>query len=139
MHEGIEAEEEARERKFQGIPDDQPLNSVHDHDHEHTDSDDTKPGIPDLPFAPDPHDDQHALHVQEKHVQIPQRETPPEKLPPEVKFQKAALEGRVKDEWGQGAEGYKRPRTPADKMRKNLPYKVFVLGYIENCRLISYP
>lgn len=135
MHEKIEAEEEARERRFQGIPDDQPLDQAHDHDH--PDPSEAKPdtsGVeslaPEMSLAPNPHDDQHAFGLDEKHLPIPQRETPPEKLPPEVRFQKAALEGRDKDEWGQGTEGYKRPRTPADKMRKNLPYKVVVCPFI---------
>jgi nucleobindin len=52
------------------------------------------------------------------------RETPPENLPPEIKYGGAAAEGRAKPEWGQGEDGYKRPKTAADKMRKNLPYKV---------------
>ncbi|GJJ13161.1 hypothetical protein Clacol_007412 [Clathrus columnatus] len=128
MHEKIEADEDARERKFQGIPEDQPLNSAHDH--EHADTPQSKPEAPggeslapEMSQAPHPHDDQQVFEADEKHFPIPQRETPPEKLPPEVKFQKAALEGRNKDEWGQGTEGYSRPRTAADKMRKNLPYK----------------
>ncbi|TFK70448.1 hypothetical protein BDN72DRAFT_818780 [Pluteus cervinus] len=51
------------------------------------------------------------------------RVTPPEKEEPAVKFKDASSEGRAKAEWGTGEDGYKAPKAPADKMRKNLPYK----------------
>ncbi|KAF8522820.1 precursor to secretory protein Ssp120 [Gautieria morchelliformis] len=138
MHEQIEAEEEARERRFQGLPADTPSNpSAHDHDHPAPPDAADAPSEPQIPgaesLAPDasmaahPHDDQHAFGVPEPPLseppKLPIRETPPEKQPPEVKYGKAAAEGRSKSEWGQGEDGYKRPKTPADKMRKNLPYK----------------
>lgn len=144
MHDSIEAEEEARERRFQGLPS-VPLSDPKRHDHDHPSPPDPastpsepEPQIPGVEsLAPDPspavhpHDDQKAFGVPEppplsEPPKLPLRETPPEKQPPEIKFGKAAAEGRTKSEWGQGSDGYKRPKTAADKMRKNLPYKVCI-------------
>jgi hypothetical protein len=155
MHEQIEAEEEARERRFQGIPEGTPSNlNTHDHDHPappeaaDTQSEPQIPGaeplVPEASMAAHPHDDQQAFGVPEPPLsqpsKLPIRETPPEKLPPEIKYGKAAAEGRSKSEWGQGEDGYKRPKTAADKMRKNLPYKVCTFsswsgkpGMLTNC------
>ena len=144
MHEEIEAEEDARERRFQGLSPDTPSKpNAHDHDHDRPASADaasatTEPQIPgveslapEASLVPHPHDDQHAFGIREPPLseppKLPTRETPPEKQPPEVKYGKAAAEGRSKSEWGQGEDGYKRPKTAADKMRKNLPYKVCTL------------
>jgi len=140
MHAAIEAEEEARERSYQGVPSDEPLNPVHDHAPEPSSPVAGSPVAESLAesesssmsgeLAPDhtpvahPHDDQKAFGFEEPKIKLPQRETPPEMQPPEIKYGKAAEEGRHKDEWGQGSDGYKRPRSAADKMRKNLPYKV---------------
>jgi nucleobindin len=33
-------------------------------------------------------------------------------------------EGSWSQEWGTGPDGYKAPAKPAEKMKKNLPYKV---------------
>jgi len=51
------------------------------------------------------------------------RVTPPEKLDPEVKYGGAKEEGRARPEWGSGDEGFKTPKTPAERLRKNVPYK----------------
>jgi len=52
------------------------------------------------------------------------RQTPPEKQPPSVKYKDAPEQAREKPEWGEGEAGYKRPKNAADKLRKNMPYKV---------------
>lgn len=52
------------------------------------------------------------------------RETPPEKQPPSVKYKDAPEQAKEKPEWGEGDAGYKRPQNAADKLRKNMPYKV---------------
>lgn len=137
MHAAIEKEEEARERRFQGIPD-EPLNPSSPSSNEaQTPPADKPEAAPDVPIPPHPHDDQKAFGVSNAQgsdkSKIPQREVPPEKRPPEQRYGQAANEARTKEEWGQGPDGYKPPRTPADKMRKNLPYKVssFVVGYFD--------
>ena len=136
MHQKIEAEEEARERRFQGLAADELLTpNAHDHDRPapaqpppHTHGQPASPGAASLApgHAPPahPHDDQQAFGVPDPKQPIPSRETPPEKQPPEVRYGSAAAEGRKKADWGEGEDGYKRPKTPADKMRRNLPYKV---------------
>ena len=52
------------------------------------------------------------------------RLTPPEKQPPSVKYKGAPEQAKEKPEWGEGEAGYKRPKNAADKLRKNMPYKV---------------
>ena len=52
------------------------------------------------------------------------RQPPPERQDPRVKFKDAGAEAEAKPEYGQGEEGYMRPRSAADKLRKNMPYKV---------------
>ena len=59
------------------------------------------------------------------------RVTPPEKQDPEIRYGGAKEESKSRDEWGSGADGFKSPKTPADRLRKNVPYKV-------NCSL-SHP
>ena len=52
------------------------------------------------------------------------RQTPPEKQPPSVKYKDAPGQAKEKPEWGEGDAGYTRPKNAADKLRKNMPYKV---------------
>jgi len=52
------------------------------------------------------------------------RQTPPEKQPPSVKYKGAPEQAKEKPEWGEGEAGYQRPKNAADKLRKNMPYKV---------------
>ena len=59
------------------------------------------------------------------------RIAPPEKQDPVVKYGDAKEESKNRAEWGSGDEGFKTPKTPAERLRRNVPYKV-------NC-LISYP
>jgi len=51
------------------------------------------------------------------------REVPPEAMEPAEKYADALKDRENMPEWGKGKDGYKRPKTPADKMRRNLPYK----------------
>lgn len=43
---------------------------------------------------------------------------------PRENLKGAVKEASMRGEWGTGEEGYKRPKTSADKLRKNVPYKV---------------
>jgi hypothetical protein len=52
------------------------------------------------------------------------RVTPPEKQEPEIRYGGAKEESKNKAEWGSGDEGFKTPKTPAERLRKNVPYKV---------------
>jgi nucleobindin len=52
------------------------------------------------------------------------RQTPPEKQDPKVKFKDAGAEAENKPQWGEGKDAYMRPKSAADKLRKNMPYKV---------------
>lgn len=71
--------------------------------------------------AAHPHDDQAVF---EPPPAPPQREKPkivrqdpPEKQNPTERFKTARGESQEKPEWGEGDEGFKRPKTPADRMR----------------------
>ena len=74
-----------------------------------------------------------AQHDHDAEPQKPKvtRVAPPEKQDPEVRHGDAKEESRNRAEWGAGDEGFKTPKTPAERLRKNVPYKV-------NCPT-SYP
>lgn len=78
-----------------------------------------------------------AQHDPETQPKIPKitRFTPPEKQEPEAKYVGAKEESRDKEEWGSGHEGFKTPKTPAERLRKNVPYKVNFLFPAPNCRM----
>jgi hypothetical protein len=67
-----------------------------------------------------------AQHEPDAQAQKPKltRVTPPEKQDPEVRYGGAKEESRNRAEWGSGDEGFKTPKTPAERLRKNVPYKV---------------
>ena len=73
-----------------------------------------------------------AQHEPDTQPQKPKvtRVTPPEKQDPEVRYGGAKEESKNRAEWGAGDEGFKTPKTPAERLRKNVPYKViFLLSY----------
>ncbi|KIJ22200.1 hypothetical protein PAXINDRAFT_106111 [Paxillus involutus ATCC 200175] len=45
------------------------------------------------------------------------------KQDPSVKYKDIAKETENQSEWGTGEQGYMQPKSPEEKMRKNLPYK----------------
>jgi len=109
-HDRIELVEENKERKFQGLP---PLAegevpSSHDHDHE------SEPASP--PAHPIGVDDVRSPSP--KYTRL--RDAPTD---PKDKFKGVANEAFEKPGWGLGDDGFKRPKTPAEKMRRNTPYK----------------
>ena len=55
-----------------------------------------------------------------------ERQIPPEQQDPAVRFRQAKAESEAFGEWGSGEGGYKSPKSPSEKMRKNLPYKVML-------------
>lgn len=72
---------------------------------------------------------QHDPDAQPKQPKVT-RVTPPEKQDPEVRYGGAKEESKGRPEWGSGDEGFKTPKTPAERLRKNVPYKVnFLFPY----------
>jgi len=73
---------------------------------------------------------EEALHAHEEPAAKPEsaprpkitRGAPP-KQDPSVKYKDIEKEKEGQSEWGTGEQGYKQPNSPAEKMRKNLPYK----------------
>ncbi|KAI5120783.1 hypothetical protein M0805_002410 [Coniferiporia weirii] len=51
------------------------------------------------------------------------RQPPPDKIDPSVRFENAQQESQEHGDWGEGDKGYKVPKTPGERMRKNVPYK----------------
>jgi len=131
QHEKIEREEAEREAKFQGITVEEALAQ---HDPENPENRSPAPPPPadaaQEPLAQNPHDDQ--LPKDEGLLQeMPSsavigkpkatRVTPPEKQAPEIRYKDVDKERQ--EEWGAGEGGYKTPKSPSERMRKNLPYK----------------
>jgi len=65
---------------------------------------------------------QHDADTQPQKLKVT-RVTPPEKQDPEVRYGDAKEESKHRAEWGAGDEGFKSPKTPAERLRKNVPYK----------------
>ncbi|KAI0375500.1 hypothetical protein BV20DRAFT_986249 [Pilatotrama ljubarskyi] len=115
-HEQIEQEEAEREAKFQGVSVEEVIAQHEPHEEQHT----PEGGAADPQLVvQNPHDDQvNEVPVAGGPPKI-NRVTPPEKQDPAVRFANAKADG----EWGAGSAGYKPPKSPSEKMRKNLPYK----------------
>ncbi|KDQ63066.1 hypothetical protein JAAARDRAFT_29063 [Jaapia argillacea MUCL 33604] len=143
QHEQIERVEAEKEAKFQGITVDEAL-AQHDPEVnppakvEQPADGGQHPiappghGQPQIPGAREgvqhPHDDQLEDTGRPSEPQTARnpkvtRVVPPEKLDPEVRYRDADREPSSQEEWGAGEGGYKTPKSPAERMRKNLPYK----------------
>jgi len=135
-HEHIEAEEAEREQKFHGLPPEE-LEATIPQDGEGETPADVPAGeaandsqVPPAGEAPaagepiaHPHDDQNVFEAPSKTKPKVVRQDPPEKMNQQDRFRGDKADADKQPEWGQGYNGYARPKTPADKMRKNLPYK----------------
>ncbi|KAF4573416.1 hypothetical protein EYR36_007931 [Pleurotus pulmonarius] len=122
QHESIERKEAEKEAKFQGISVEEVLKS-----HEEHAPDGAAPVNP-----PVPGEGQHVFdeHPPNDHVPPPAPADPPHpkytraaSQDPTTKYKEAERASNQKAEWGQGPDGYKPPVNPADKLRRNVPYK----------------
>ncbi|KAN0135618.1 hypothetical protein V8E53_006509 [Lactarius tabidus] len=104
-HETIERKEAEREAKFQGITVEEALAQ-----HEEP--------VPDK----QPSHEHPAAEGQETPKKY-ERQIPLEQQDPAVRFRQAKAESDAQGEWGSGAGGYKSPKSPSEKMRRNVPYK----------------
>lgn len=136
-HEAIEEEENRRERKFTGLSEDEMTPNKASSESNARSPENAEPenpiGAPNTPdsnqttpaLAQDiPVGDQQTLQ-QAMSAAKPKytREVPPEEMEPAEKYAGELKDRESLPEWGKGKEGYKRPKTPADRMRRNLPYK----------------
>lgn len=109
-HESIEREEAVREARFQGI-------SVEEALEQHEQHDEPQAQVP----------VQVPVERQEGEVQpdAPSANLPkytrskPDSDDPAVRYQSAKAGGQ----WGEGDAGYKPPKSPSDRLKKNVPYK----------------
>ncbi|EAU92345.1 hypothetical protein CC1G_00564 [Coprinopsis cinerea okayama7 len=117
-HEKIEKAELEREAKFQGVTVEELVKAQLAAEEA---AERAKTAVPEnaeaTPAAGDP-----AQPPQPPRPQFT-RVPPPEKQDPAIKYKSAKEEGARGSQWGEGPEGYKAPVKPAEKMRKNLPYK----------------
>ncbi|KAK7686625.1 hypothetical protein QCA50_010225 [Cerrena zonata] len=114
-HEHIEHEEAEREAKYQGITVEEALAQHEPHEHDepqHPEGGELHQGEQ---VVLNPHDDQHLGEPAEEPFK-----DPVERLRGAAK---AASSAKTTEEWGTGDTGFKAPRVPADRGRKNAPYK----------------
>ncbi|KAI0249533.1 hypothetical protein BJV78DRAFT_1226880 [Lactifluus subvellereus] len=105
QHEAIEITEAEREAIFQGI-------SVEEALAQHM-----------IPVASEKSPAEQA-NTDDQDVQKKfERQPPPEQQDPAVRFRQAKAESAAHGEWGSGEDGYKAPKSPSERMRKNVPYK----------------
>jgi hypothetical protein len=121
QHEAIERKEAEKEAAFAGLSVEEVLES-HEHDGEIPPPAQTRVPLHDddigSPVNPHPHDDQ-GERLAPKYTRV----ASPEKADPIAKYINAKKEGQAQGDWGEGTGGYKSPKNPSDKMRKNIPYK----------------
>ncbi|KIJ66431.1 hypothetical protein HYDPIDRAFT_129285 [Hydnomerulius pinastri MD-312] len=110
-HEAIELQEAEREAKYQGITVEE---AIHAHDE---------------PVA-EPPSEEPMLKNQAAGEPVVADSAPRPKITrgvpkqdPSVKYKGIAKEKESQAEWGTGEQGYMQPKSPVEKMRKNLPYK----------------
>jgi hypothetical protein len=124
MHEQIEHQEAEKEAKYQGITVEE---AIHQHEEAAAEA---QRKFDEYQAQQHPQDgqqqplgtgrDPNGIGMDGKKVT---RVTPPEKANPEVKYKDASSKKSEQAEWGAGDKGYKAPKVPADRMRKNVPYK----------------
>jgi hypothetical protein len=114
-HEAIERKEAEKEAVYEGITVEEAL-AQHEHD-----------GEPAAKSSSVPAEEDH-IHAQvddrlaPKYTRVPK----PEKADPVQKYINAKQQGSKQEVWGEGDAGYKTPKNPSEKMRKNIPYKACV-------------
>ncbi|KAI1794035.1 precursor to secretory protein Ssp120 [Ganoderma leucocontextum] len=119
-HEKIEQIEAEREAKFQGVSVEEVLKQHEPHEQQQQQQQQQQQGEDPHLLVQDPQNDQLP---KQPPVKKPQRPVPPEKQDPVVRFANAKADAENHGEWGQGESGYKSPKSPGEKMRKNVPYK----------------
>ncbi|KAH9920215.1 precursor to secretory protein Ssp120 [Epithele typhae] len=125
-HEKIEQIEAEREAKYQGVSVEEVIAQHEPHEHEH-DAPPPPPAAGEDPhlMVQDPLNDQlnppPADAAGKKYTYT--RKTDPDAEDPAARYAKVKAEADNQGEWGAGTAGYKPPKTPVEKMRKNMPYK----------------
>ncbi|KAH9897905.1 hypothetical protein C8Q73DRAFT_377217 [Cubamyces lactineus] len=115
-HEQIERQEAEREAKFQGVSVDEVIAQHEPHEgQQHA----PEGGAADPQFVVQDGQTPPVASGPPKINRVP----PPEKQDPAVRFASVKAEAENQGEWGVGDAGYKPPKSPSEKMRKNLPYK----------------
>ncbi|KAH7886232.1 hypothetical protein F5I97DRAFT_1809392 [Phlebopus sp. FC_14] len=112
-HEVVELQEAEREAKYQGITVEEAL-------HAHDEPVRTPPR--EEPVLKNQAEGEPVVADSAPRPKIT-RGAPPEKQDPSLKYKDIAKERDSQAEWGTGEQGYKQPKSPAERMRKNLPYK----------------
>lgn len=109
-HDDIERQEYEREARYQGISVDEAARA-HDEPPVHS---------PSEVHQQEPMDANQAASAPKPKIT---RGIPPERLDPSVRYQSIGKDSAGQSEWGTGEQGYKQPKSPAERLRKNVPYK----------------
>jgi hypothetical protein len=114
-HDAIERTEAEREAKFQGITVEEALRQNEE------------------PPPPNKVPESSAVP---KVTRVP----PPEKQEPQIKYGDAAGDAKARSEWGSGEEGFKSPKTPAERLRYDFfcSFKTIADGYNSNRKNVPY-
>ncbi|KAL4067319.1 hypothetical protein V8B97DRAFT_1977232 [Scleroderma yunnanense] len=109
-HDAIERQEYEREARYQGI-------SVEEAAHAHDE--------PPVRSPSEEHQQEPMAAEQAASAPRPKitRGVPPERLDPAVRYKGIGKDSAGQSEWGTGDAGYKPPKSPAERLRKNVPYK----------------
>jgi nucleobindin len=124
-HEEIERKEAEKEAKFQGVSVEDVLKQ-HEHDGETIPKPSQAGQVPlgeGAGGVPHPHDDLPSASPVGQKPSAPDY-TRAAAADPIAAFRNAKKQSQAQEEWGEGSAGYKAPKTPAEKLRKNVPYKV---------------
>lgn len=130
-HERIELEEENKERVYQGLD---PLDKLaDDHDQQPAAGEEEKTPLEQAAEeeAIKKADPNHITPMDGQGHVVPDDDIPrnpkfvrqPKPNPDTLDIIKAARDAGSKPAYGEGPEGYQRPKNKGDKMRRNLPYK----------------
>lgn len=131
-HEEIERKEAEKEAVYEGITVEEAL-AQHEHDGEPMAKPDHSEQVP---LNDGPGIIEHA-HVDERLAPKYTRVPKPDKADPVEKFRDAKQQGSAHGDWGEGNSGYKTPKTPGEKLRKNTPYKARIFLHISCSRTLT--
>lgn len=102
-HSEIERQEYEREARYQGISVDEAIRAH-----------DEPPVRPPSEGHQEPMDASHAEAAPKPKIT---RGVPPERLDPSVRYKSIGKDSAGQAEWGTGEQGYKQPKSPAERLR----------------------
>lgn len=127
-HDDIERQEYEREARYQGVSVDEAARA-HDEPPVHS---------PSEAHQQEPMDANQAAAAPKPKIV---RGVPPERLDPSVRYQSIGKDSAGQSEWGTGEQGYKQPKSPAERLRwasalqNHSPATLILYLFQEKCAL----